>query len=158
VFGTRGKNFLLTILRLAQEKEELRIVDDQYGAPTWSRDLARMVVHVARRLQERSALSGDSFAETVRAVQGVYHAVNGGETTWFGFASEFLRLAAVARPDLKLARLVPIASCDYPTPAKRPANSRLNCNRLQEVFGFALPTWQESTAAVISEVLESKSL
>jgi dTDP-4-dehydrorhamnose reductase len=157
VFGTRGRNFLLTILRLAQEKEELRVVDDQHGAPTWSRDLARMVVHVIRRLQDRRSLTGNALAETVRAVQGAYHAVNGGETTWFGFASEFLRLAAVARPHLKLARLVPISSCDYPTPAKRPANSRLNCNRLQEIFGFSMPTWQESTAAVISEVLESKS-
>ena len=158
VFGTRGRNFLLTILRLAQEKEELRIVDDQHGAPTWSRDLARMVVHVIQRLQDRSSSTGNSLSETVRAVRGVYHAVNGGETTWFGFACEFLRLAADARPDLKLARLVPISSCDYPTPAKRPENSRLNGSRLQEVFGFSMPTWQESTAAVISEVLESKSL
>ena len=157
VFGTRGKNFLLTILRLAQEKEELRIVDDQHGAPTWSRDLARMVVHVMRQMQERSALTGDSVTEAVRKLQGVYHAANGGETTWFGFASEFLRLTAQARPDLKLARLVPIASCDYPTPAKRPANSRLNCSRLQEVFDFRMPTWRESAAAVVTELLESRS-
>jgi dTDP-4-dehydrorhamnose reductase len=93
----------------------------------------------------------------VRSVQGVYHAVNGGETTWFGFAQEFLRLAAAARPDAKIARLVPIPSSEYPTPAKRPANSRLNCSRLRETFGFSMPAWQDATAAVMSEVLRDES-
>lgn len=152
VYSSRGKNFLLTILRLAQQKEELRIVDDQFGAPTWSRDLAQMVVHVMSRVRRQSAESGGSIEETVRAVQGVYHAVDSGETTWFGFAQEFLRLASGLRPDAKMARLVPISSSEYPTPARRPLNSRLNCSRLQQVFGCAMPPWQESAAAVVSEV------
>ena len=155
VYGSRGKNFLLTILPLAFQKEELRIVNDQYGAPTWSRDLARMVAHVMKRITEDSA--GGSAEEKVRTLQGVYHAVNSGETTWFGFAREFLRLAAEARPGAKLARLVPISSSEYPTPAKRPENSRMNCTRLREVFGFTMPTWQESTAAVMSEVLNGEA-
>src|SRR5579871_4507759 len=134
VYGSRGKNFLLTILRLAQEKEELQIVDDQHGAPTWSRDLARMVVHIMAGILDRSTRSGSSATEAVRAVQGVYHAVNSGETTWFGFAQEFLRCFAAARPGVKLARLVPISSSAYPTPARRPANSRLDCSRLKDVF------------------------
>jgi dTDP-4-dehydrorhamnose reductase len=91
-------------------------------------------------------------------VQGVYHAVNAGETTWFGFAQEFLRLAAAARPGAKIARLVPISSSEYPTPAKRPANSRLDCSRLREVFGFTMPAWQDSSAAVVSEVLNSETM
>jgi dTDP-4-dehydrorhamnose reductase len=153
VYGSRGKNFLLTILRLAQEREELQIVDDQHGAPTWSRDLARMVVHVMGRILEQSVQSGSSPADAVRALQGVYHAVNSGETTWFGFAQEFLRCFAAARPDVKLARLVPIPSTAYPTPARRPANSRLNCTRLKDVFGFTMPAWQDSAAAVVAEVL-----
>jgi len=153
VYGSRGKNFLLTILPLAFQREELRIVDDQHGAPTWSRDLARMVVHVMRKMTETSAAAGVSVEETVRSVQGVYHAVNGGGTTWFGFAQEFLRLAAAARPGAKIARIVPISSSEYPTPAKRPANSRLNCSRLLETFGFSMPAWQESTVAVMKEVL-----
>lgn len=153
VYGTRGKNFLLTILPLAFQEEELRIVNDQHGAPTWSRDLARMVEHVMRRITESSAATGASLDQTVRAVEGVYHAVNGGETTWFGFAEEFLRVAALVRPGARIARLVPIASSEYPTPAKRPANSRLDCSRLREVFGFEMPPWQESAAAVVSEVL-----
>jgi dTDP-4-dehydrorhamnose reductase len=157
VYGSRGKNFLLTILPLAFQKEELRIVNDQHGAPTWSRDLARLVVHVMTKTTEASAAAGVSVEEAVRSLQGVYHAVNGGETTWFGFAQEFLRLAAAARPAAKVARLVPISSSEYSTPAKRPANSRLNCSRLRDTFGFSMPAWQESAAAVISEVLGNES-
>lgn len=158
VYGSRGKNFLLTILPLAMQKEELRIVDDQYGAPTWSRDLARLVVHIMGKVNEASAASGKPAAESVRSVQGVYHAVDRGETTWYGFAQEFLRLLAQARPDAKIARITPIATSEYPTPARRPANSRLDCSRLREVFGFTMPAWQESTAAVMSEVLSSGTI
>ncbi len=156
VYSSGGKNFLLTILRLAQEKAELRIVDDQHGAPTWSRDLARLVVYVMRWLEDGSAEAGLSVTEAVRRVQGVYHAVNAGETTWFGFAQEFLRRFAEARPDVSLARLVPVSSSEYPTPARRPENSRLNCSRLKDVFGFTMPAWQDSAAAVVSEVLQSE--
>ena len=155
VYSSRGKNFLLTILRLAQEKDELRIVDDQHGAPTWSRDLARLVVNVMRKIRERSAEAGISVQEGVRAVQGIYHAANSGETTWFGFSREFLRLFAEACPDKKLARLVPITTAEYPTPASRPANSQLDCSRLQATFGVIMPAWQESVAAVVAEVLKS---
>jgi dTDP-4-dehydrorhamnose reductase len=155
VYSNRGKNFLLTIVRLAQEKTELRIVDDQHGSPTWSRDLARLVLHAMDRVSEQSAAAGISVEEGVRAVQGIYHAADSGETTWYGFASEFLSLFAEARPDVKLASLVPIASSQYPTPAKRPANSRLDCSRLDDVFGFRMPEWQQSAAAVIAELLRS---
>ena len=155
VYGSRGKNFLLTILPLALQKEELRIVDDQHGAPTWSRDLARLVAHVMRQVTEASAASGVSVERVVRSVQGTYNAVNSGETTWYGFAQEFLRLVAAARPDTRLARVIPITSDEYPTPARRPANSRLDCSRLREVFGYALPPWQESAATVVAEVLNS---
>lgn len=157
VYSSSGRNFLLTILRLAQQKEELRIVDDQHGAPTWSWDLARLVVHVLRRISDESVSTGKSVQNAVREVQGVYHAANSGETTWFGFAQEFVRLASEARPGIKMARLIPITSGEYPTAARRPANSRLNCSRLQRVFGFTMPSWQESTAGVVSEVLRRES-
>jgi len=157
VYSSRGKNFLLTILRLAQEREELRIVDDQYGAPTWSRDLARLIVQVMDRVSVRAAAADTSLQQSVRAVQGIYNAADSGVTTWFGFAREFLGLFAEARPDAKLARLVPIPSSQYPTAAKRPANSRLDCSRLREVFGFTMPTWQESLAAVMGEVLRGQA-
>lgn len=158
VYGSRGKNFLLTILPLALQREELRIVDDQHGAPTWSRDLARLVEHVMKMTIDASSRAGITAEEQVRTVQGVYHAVNSGETTWFGFAQEFLRHVAEARPGAKIARLVPISSSEYPTPAKRPSNSRLNCTRLREIFGFTMPPWQQSAAAVISEVLSNKAV
>lgn len=158
VYSSRGTNFLLTIFRLAQQREELRIVDDQHGAPTWSRDLARLVVQVMTRFSAQRANSVAAVQESVRAVQGIYHAACSGETTWFGFAQEFLRVAGEARPDLKLARLVPIVTSEYPTPAKRPANSRLNCVRLRDVFGFTMRNWQESTAEVMAEVLNSAAV
>jgi dTDP-4-dehydrorhamnose reductase len=154
VYSSGGKNFLLTILRLAMQKDELHIVNDQFGAPTWSRNLARLVVHVMKGITEQSAAKGDSLQETVRAVQGVYHAADSGETTWYGFAQELLRLAAERRPDLQMARLIPVPSSQYPTPTRRPANSRLNCERLGRVFNFTMPPWKESTADVIAEVLQ----
>ena len=158
VYSSRGKNFFLTILRLAQEKEELRIVDDQHGAPTWSRDLARLTVQVMQTVSERSAGVGSSIADVVREAQGVYHAADSGETTWFGFAREFLRIFAEGRPNVKLARLVPISSTEYPTPARRPSNSRLDCSRLKNVFRIAMPAWQDSAAAVVSEVLANEKI
>jgi dTDP-4-dehydrorhamnose reductase len=153
VYSGRGKNFLLTILRLAHQRDELRIVNDQHGSPTWSRDLARMVVHVMRKIVEQASATSTSIQDKARTVQGVYHAADRGETTWYGFAREFLRLAAEARPDAKLARLVPIPSSEYPTPARRPANSRLDSSRLQQVFGYTMPPWQQSVAAVVEEAL-----
>ncbi len=158
VYSSRGKNFLLTILKLAQQKKELRIVNDQHGAPTWSRDLAKMVVHIVKRISEQKSTTGLSSEDVVRAVTGIYHAADGGETTWFGFAQEFLRVAAMIRPGLKFARLVPISSGEYPTPARRPTNSRLDCSRLQEVFGLTMPKWQESAAAVVSEALAESAI
>lgn len=154
IYSSRGKNFLLTIFRLAQEREELRIVDDQHGAPTWSRDMARLATGVMDRLTARATATNTSVQDVVRAVQGVYHAADSGETTWFGFAGEFLRIFAQARPSAKLARLIPIPSSEYPTAAKRPTNSRLDCGRLKEVLGFSMPRWQESVGAVMAEVLK----
>jgi len=153
VYGTAGKNFLRTILRLAQEKDELRIVDDQHGSPTWSRDLARTVVHIIRSVSADSVARTKPIHEIVREVRGVYHVAGAGDTTWFGFAREFLRTAAEVRPQSRLAHLAPIATRDYPTPAQRPLNSRLNCSRIRDVFGVAMPEWEESAATVTREVL-----
>ena len=157
VYSSHGKNFLLTILRLAQQKEELRIVHDQHGAPTWSSDLARMVVQVMKKVSEQSAATSTKAEDAVRAVQGIYHAADRGETTWFGFAKESLRVAKRARPAASLARLAPIPTSEYPTPARRPANSRLDCSRLRQTFGVTMPEWEQSAAEVISEVLDTRS-
>jgi dTDP-4-dehydrorhamnose reductase len=153
VYGAAGNNFLRTILRLAREREELRIVADQHGAPTCSQDLAALVMHTISHCEEISRQQGIGLADTVRAISGIYHASGSGETTWFGFAKEFLRLAAIAEPDVRFAKPVPITTAEYPTPAERPTNSRLDCTKLKQVMGFTMPEWQQSTAAVMRRVL-----
>jgi len=137
VYGATGKNFLRTILNLAKAKEELRIVGDQHGAPTWSRDLARLSAHILR--------SG-TFTP------GIYHAAGSGETTWAGFADEAVRLTQLRLPEAKLARITPIPSSEYPTPAARPGNSRLNCTKLKETYHYTMLDWHDSLAQVLAEL------
>ncbi|AEU36932.1 dTDP-4-dehydrorhamnose reductase [Granulicella mallensis] len=157
VFGARGKNFLLTILKFAREREELRIVDDQYGAPTWSRTLARLATHAILRGEKDAATQGGTLVEAMQPLSGIYHACSAGCTTWFGFASEFVGLAQLAHPEQAFARLAPVSSDAYPTPAKRPQNSRMNCEKLAHTLEFELPTWQDSTAEVMAEWLSTVS-
>jgi dTDP-4-dehydrorhamnose reductase len=154
VFGTRGENFLLRILQLAQQREELKIVDDQVGSPTWSRSLARLTEHTIRKIEQRAASEGASLDEVVRPVGGIYHACSMEFTTWFGFASEFLGIAQKALPEETLARLLPIPSSAYPRAAERPKNSRLNCERLERELKFKMPSWQSATNDVMEELLE----
>ncbi len=142
VFGATGKNFLLTILRLAREREQMKIVADQHGSPTWSRDLAGLTAHVL----------GSFDLDAVRAVSGVYHAAGTGETTWFGFASEAVRLRRAREPETKFAELLPISTREYPTPAQRPANSRLDCGKLKRTFAWEMMDWRESTGKVLAEL------
>jgi dTDP-4-dehydrorhamnose reductase len=148
VYGGRGKNFLLTILKLAREREVLRVVGDQHGAPTWSRDLALMTAAAVRRCEA----DGGGLAEAVKRVGGVYHAAGAGETTWYGFAAEAVRLERAREPKVRLAEIEAIRSAEYPTPARRPANSRLNCERLKEQFGWKMMDWQESLYRVLSDL------
>jgi dTDP-4-dehydrorhamnose reductase len=142
VYGSEGKNFLLTILRLAAERPELRIVDDQIGAPTWSRDIAVATATIAARWRQ------SGFADTK---SGVYHMTAAGRTSWYGFAEEAIRLRRVSKSakGMKLARLVAIPSAEYPTPAARPKNSQLDCGKLAREFDCRLPDWKASVAAVV---------
>jgi dTDP-4-dehydrorhamnose reductase len=158
VYGTSGENFLLRILKLAAEREELRIIDDQHGAPTWSRTLARLAVHSILRGEADAAKHRTTSAEAIQPISGIYHACSAGTTTWFGFASEFLRIAQTARPERVFARLTAIPSSAYPAAAKRPENSRLNCEKLERTFGFELPTWEHSTAQVMDELIAANGV
>ena len=127
VYGLHGHNFLKTMLRLAQERDELRVVDDQFGAPTWSRMIAETVAAALARYQGQ---------------HGIYHCSAGGFTTWHGFAEAIIDRAH--RQGL-LNKTIPvrrITTADFPTPAKRPANSRLDCDRLQHDFDLAPPDWE----------------
>ncbi|HWG18686.1 MAG TPA: dTDP-4-dehydrorhamnose reductase [Acidobacteriaceae bacterium] len=150
VYGATGKNFLRSILRMAQEREVLRIVADQYGAPTWSEELARTTAHVIG-LADAKPVTG-SLEDAVRAVSGVYHATGEGETTWFGFAQAIVEEARQRYPTAKLAVLEPISTAEYPTPAPRPKNSRLDCGKLERTFGWRMTEWRESVRRVVAEL------
>ena len=152
VYGARGKNFLLTILKLARERESLRVVADQHGAPTWSRDLAEMTAHVIRRCENASAQDSRQPLEIFAALSGIYHAAGSGETTWHEFAAEALRLRRESEPGQRFAQVEAISTAEYPTPARRPMNSRLNCSRLDVRLGWRMRDWRESLRKVLAEV------
>lgn len=145
VYGARGKNFMRTLLHLAHERDSLKVVDDQIGAPTWSRMIA-----------EATALAlanGD-----LEAAAGTYHLTCAGSTSWHGFACAILeeyriRFEASGAPQLRLRphAIEAIASEQYPTPAKRPANSVLDNGRLARTFGLELPDWRECLGMVLDE-------
>jgi dTDP-4-dehydrorhamnose reductase len=150
VYGAKGKNFLLTILKLARERETLKIVADQHGAPTWSRDLARMTAQVIERCEAAAQQNG--LKAVLSDVSGIYHAAGSGETTWFGFAAEAVQLQRERAPGERFAAVEAIQTSQYPTPAKRPSNSRLNCNKLTERFGWTMMDWRDSLREVLSEL------
>lgn len=134
VYGRRGKNFLLTMLKLGAERPELRVVADQVGAPTWSNTIATATAHIVAQ----GLAAGN--AEWWRERSGVYNLTAGGATSWYGFASEILRIAM----DEKAPKMTPIPASEYPVPAKRPANSRMSGEKLAQVFGLRLPDWRDA--------------
>ncbi|OGT91705.1 MAG: dTDP-4-dehydrorhamnose reductase [Gammaproteobacteria bacterium RIFOXYA12_FULL_61_12] len=138
VYGARGRNFLLTMRRLMAERDELRVVDDQWGAPTWSRDIAQVAAFAVYRL-----LREPGFAESVK---GIYHLSPEGETNWFGFASAIKKMEGLD------CRLEAIPSANYPTPAQRPANSRMNADKLFQALGLRLPHWGDSLAVCMESL------
>jgi dTDP-4-dehydrorhamnose reductase len=150
VYGACGKNFLLTILKLARERERLRVVGDQYGAPTWSQDLARMAVQVMAQCE--AAAKARSVAEVLAETGGVYHAAGRGETSWYGFAAEAVRLVKESMPGVRFAEIEAITTAEYPTAAKRPGNSRMNCDKLARRFDWVMMDWQESLRQVLAEL------
>ncbi|WP_353065345.1 dTDP-4-dehydrorhamnose reductase [Tunturibacter psychrotolerans] len=150
VYGAKGKNFLLTILKLAQERETLKIVADQHGAPTWSRDLARMTTQVIQDCE--TAARDKGLKAALSDAGGIYHAAGSGETTWFGFATEAVQLQRKREAGVRFAAVEAIQTAQYPTPAKRPSNSRLNCSKLTERFGWTMMDWRDSLREVLSEL------
>jgi len=135
VYGTRGKNFLLTVRRLAAERDELRIVNDQYGAPTWCRTIADTTAHIVAGLQTAGRNDGVDLGQW-REKSGVYHLSAQGQTTWYGFARAIVEHGSTGcKP-----RVVPIETKDYPLPARRPTNSVMSCEKLAGTF-CRLPSW-----------------
>ncbi|OGS96296.1 MAG: dTDP-4-dehydrorhamnose reductase [Gallionellales bacterium RIFCSPLOWO2_02_FULL_57_47] len=146
VYGTRGGNFAKTMLRLAQERDRLNVIDDQIGAPTGADLLADITAHAIRAARLRPEVSG------------LYHLVAGGETSWHGYASFVLDFARRAGITLKAApeAIRPVPTSAFPTPARRPHNSRMDTAKLQHTFDLNLPLWQTGVARMLSELLEKK--
>jgi dTDP-4-dehydrorhamnose reductase len=144
VYASRGKNFLKTILRLARERTELKIVSDQHGAPTWARNIADATAHILRQEMERPF---------EHALSGTFHLVAEGETSWYGFAAAVLEELTKRESGWKPPKLVPISAADYPTPALRPKNSRLNSSALKARYGLFLPHWRIALERCLEDFL-----
>jgi dTDP-4-dehydrorhamnose reductase len=156
VYGARGRNFLLTILRLATEREELRVVHDQFGAPTWCREIAKATRALLVQLTQQGQDNISKFG-------GTYHLTAAGKTSWFEFAQAILEqasrtprnaawfAAATSGRPLVVRRVTPIATAEYETPARRPAYSLLSNLRLKQVFGLELPDWRAQLYSAFSD-------
>jgi dTDP-4-dehydrorhamnose reductase len=143
VYGVRGGNFARTMLKLAQERDQLRVIDDQIGAPTGADLLADLCAHVLRT------------ARSDASVAGTYHAVASGQTSWHGYASHVIDFARAAGVPVKVApgAIEAVPTSAFPTPAKRPLNSRLDTARLRGRFGVVLPDWRHGVDRMLIEVL-----
>ncbi|MGH8174454.1 MAG: dTDP-4-dehydrorhamnose reductase [Rhodanobacteraceae bacterium] len=144
VYAARGHNFMRTMLRLAAERDELRVVDDQVGAPT----PARLIADATAATLAQWLASGADPAAT----GGTYHLTAGGRTSWFEFARAILEGAAARGLIARLPRVLPISTSEYPTRARRPAYSVLDCSRFESAFGIQLPDWTDGLAAVLDEM------
>jgi dTDP-4-dehydrorhamnose reductase len=142
VYAARGGNFARTMLRLAAERDELRVIDDQHGSPTGAELLADVAAIALRQAMARPALGG------------LYHCVAGGHTNWHAYACHVIDWARAHGVPLRLARegIVAVPTSAYPTPARRPLNSRLDCSRLESTFGLRLPPWQQGVERMLQEI------
>jgi dTDP-4-dehydrorhamnose reductase len=138
VYGARGANFMLTMMRLAREREKLRVVGDQVGCPTWSRMIAE-----ATTLALKQTMAADDRG----ALTGTYHLASSGVTSWHGFADAIVKL--MPAEGKKCVQVEAISTAEYPTPTKRPAYSVLACGKLERVFGLRLPRWEDSLKQVL---------
>lgn len=153
VYSGMGKNFLRTIMRLATEREELKIVDDQIGAPTWSWDIAETTRQALADLSAE-AREGD-LAAKLGDRRGIYNMTSDGSVSWCGFARTIIdKMVACGSLDGNLARIVAIPAREYPLPARRPTNSRLSNDKFRKEFGISLPPWRESLARVMKEATQ----
>jgi dTDP-4-dehydrorhamnose reductase len=143
VYGPDGSNFVKTMLRLGAEREELRVVDEQVGAPTSARDVAEAILDIAERLE----------AFSPPHAWGTYHLTAAGSTTWHGFAAEIFRAAAAA--GMRTPRLVAIPASAYPAPARRPTHSVLSNTKIAVAFGIRLPSWRKSLQRDLPAIVET---
>ena len=143
VFAARGANFAKTMLRLAKERDELKVIADQFGAPTGAELLADVTAQAIRTTQDKPELAG------------LYHLVAGGETSWYDYAQFVIAFAKQSGETIRVTpdAIKPIPTTDYPTPAKRPLNSRLDTTKLKTTFDLQLPDWRDGVRRVLTEIL-----
>jgi dTDP-4-dehydrorhamnose reductase len=146
VYAARGGNFAKTMLRLAQERERLTVINDQHGAPTGADLIADVTAHAMHRVLNTQNIS----------FSGVYHLVASGETTWHEYASHVIKQAKAIKPELawKVAEIAPVPTSAFTTPAMRPLNSRLCTAKLEQAFGLVLPRWQQGVDRMLAEILQ----
>jgi dTDP-4-dehydrorhamnose reductase len=140
VYGLRGQNFLLTMQRLAREREVLRVVADQFGCPTWSRSIAEATTQALRQVLD---------APDASAFNGTYHLAASTSTSWHGFASRIVEL--MPENERRCRAVTPISTAEYPTPARRPAYSVLDGGKLKKTFGLRIPGWEECLRLVLDK-------
>jgi dTDP-4-dehydrorhamnose reductase len=145
IYSPYGTNFVRTMQRLAETRPIVRVVDDQRGNPTSAFDLAAAVLQIAQRSQSVDC----------GATAGIYHLASEGEATWHGFAAAIFD--GLGRRGLRIPRLEPISTEEYPTPARRPRNSRLNSSKAEQVFGIRLPPWRRSLEACLDQLVKEKA-
>ncbi len=148
VYGARGHNFFLTMLRLAKERESLKIVDDQTGSPTWSRMIAETTGQVLSRSPVRNGRP--DVAGFLTEYAGIYNVASSGTTSWHGFAQAILEMTA-DDADRQLQQLLPIPTTEYPVPAPRPPYSVLSGDKLRQTFGLRMPEWRQALELCVNE-------
>jgi dTDP-4-dehydrorhamnose reductase len=149
VYASRGGNFAKTMLRLAQERDRLTVIDDQFGAPTGADLIADVTAHAIRQVSDLAQVNNEA------ALSGIYHLVASGHTTWHGYASHVIDMARQLVPTLplKVQDIAPVASSAFVTAARRPHNSRLDTSKLQTTLGLHMPAWQHGVDRMLAEIL-----
>ena len=149
VYGSQGKsNFVKTMLRLGSDREEVRVVADQVGTPTWSAEIARAIAGLAPYLLDRASPDADSASPD----SGIYHFTNSGITSWYDFAVAIFEEAEAIGFPLKLQRVVPITTAEFPTPTQRPAYSALACQKIWAIQQAPAPQWRQSLRQMLAEL------
>ncbi len=142
VYAAKGNNFAKTMIKLAKERDTLSVINDQYGAPTGADLIADCTAHAIR-----TAIVNNNVA-------GIYHLIASGETTWHAYATKVINIAREKGVELKVQTINPVPTSSFPTPAKRPENSRLNTEKFRRTFNLTLPEWQMGVERMLNEILE----
>jgi dTDP-4-dehydrorhamnose reductase len=159
VYAAHGSNFAKTMLKLAQERERLTVIDDQWGAPTGAELIASVTAATLQKVTAKEDAKQDANHDAnLKEIAGIYHLVAAGETHWHAYASHVISQAKVLRPDMPWAvrEIAAVPSSAFVTAAQRPPNSRLNTHKLQAAFGISLPDWQQGVDSLLAEILIEK--